>query len=538
MKGFSFGAAIAATSLFISSAFADVDPIVIKGSKFFYKSNGTQFFIRGVAYQQNYQGGGASASSGVSNSYTDPLADATSCKRDIPYLVQLRTNTIRVYAIDPSKPHDECMQALQDAGIYVIADLANPTVSINRNTPSWNDEIYARYTGVVDALAKYNNVLGFFAGNEVSNSANTTGASAFVKAAVRDTKKYISDKGYRTIGVGYAADDDADIRKYTSSYFNCGDQSSAIDFWGYNIYEWCGTGVNFKTSGYQARTQEFSNYSVPIFFAEYGCITPRPRTFDDTPVLYSSDMTGVWSGGIVYMYFQEENNYGLVSVASGSNSVSTLSDFSVLSSQIAKVSPTGVQMNSYSPSNSPRACPAQDATWAVQATPLPPTPDSSVCQCMYNSLSCVIKSNVAAKAYGDIFGYVCGQDPKACAGIATSPSNGTYGAYSMCNSTEQLGFVLNQYYLNQGASASACSFGGSATLKAATSATGGCSAAIQAAGTAGTGTLTQGGSAAGSKSSSGAGTPGRMAGTPVSGVWQITTLIVVAFMSGAGMLFL
>jgi hypothetical protein len=46
--------AIAAAALFARSALADVDPIVIKGSKFFYKTNGTQFFIQGVAYQRTY----------------------------------------------------------------------------------------------------------------------------------------------------------------------------------------------------------------------------------------------------------------------------------------------------------------------------------------------------------------------------------------------------------------------------------------------------------------------------------------------------
>lgn len=33
---------LAAAALFAATAVADVDPIVIKGSKFFYKSNGTQ----------------------------------------------------------------------------------------------------------------------------------------------------------------------------------------------------------------------------------------------------------------------------------------------------------------------------------------------------------------------------------------------------------------------------------------------------------------------------------------------------------------
>lgn len=46
MRGFGFGAvaaaAIATTSMLVGQAAADVDPIVIKGSKFFYGGNGTQ----------------------------------------------------------------------------------------------------------------------------------------------------------------------------------------------------------------------------------------------------------------------------------------------------------------------------------------------------------------------------------------------------------------------------------------------------------------------------------------------------------------
>lgn len=218
-------------------------------------------------------------------------------------------NTIRVYAIDATKNHDACMKLLDDAGIYVIQDLSNPKSSINRIDPAWNTDLFETYAGVIDAMAPYPNTMGFFAGNEVSNMQSNTNASAFVKAAVRDSKSYITSKNYRPIGVGYATNDDKDIRDDLKDYFNCGSASDSIDFWGYNIYSWCGDS-SFQKSGYDLRTSEFSKYNVPAFFAEYGCNEVQPRKFTEVGALYGPEMTGVWSGGIMYMYFQETNDYG------------------------------------------------------------------------------------------------------------------------------------------------------------------------------------------------------------------------------------
>ena len=206
------------------------------------------------------------------------------------------------------------MQLLIDNGIYIVADLSQPGLSINRDTPAWNDELYVRYTSVIDMFSQYNNVIGFFAGNEVSNQLNNTGASAFVKAAVRDSKAYIKAKGYRQMYVGYATNDDAIIRDDMASFFNCGSQDQAIDFWGYNIYSWCGDS-SYTQSGYDVQVQRFSNYSVPTFFAEFGCNTVQPRKFTEVGAIYGSQMTPVFSGGIVYMWFQEANNYGMLQIA-------------------------------------------------------------------------------------------------------------------------------------------------------------------------------------------------------------------------------
>jgi hypothetical protein len=206
------------------------------------------------------------------------------------------------------------MTALANAGIYVIADLSVPGESVERDNPSWNTDLAARYQGVIDNLGQYPNTIGFFAGNEVTNNKTNTAASAFIKAAVRDSKAYIKSKNFgRWLGVGYATNDDAETRDNLANYFNCGqDQASAVDFWGYNIYEWCGEST-FESSGYQERTQAFANYSVPAFFSEYGCNNPgggESRIWQETGVLYSDQMNKVWSGGMVYEYFQEQNDFG------------------------------------------------------------------------------------------------------------------------------------------------------------------------------------------------------------------------------------
>lgn len=459
---------------FAGAVLADVDPIVIKGNKFFYKTNGTQFIIKGVAYQEDTSRNGSTDE--VPRDFVDPLADGAACKRDIPYLKQLGTNAIRVYAIDPKQNHDECMKLFQEAGIYVVSDLSEPKTSINRDSPAWNEALYERYTSVVDELQQYNNVLGFFAGNEVTNNKTNTNASPFVKAAVRDVKAYIKEKGYRQIPVGYATNDDSNIRVPIAEYFNCDNEDSAIDFWGYNIYSWCGNS-SFTESGYDKRTEEFETYSKPAFFAEYGCNQPRPREFGDVQSLYGKDMIDVWSGGIVYMYLEEANEFGLVNITG--NNVTPNDDFKNLKNQLSKVKPTTVKASDYTPVNTALStCPTSSVNWKASSK-LPPTPNKDLCSCMVKSLTCVAKSSVSTKKIPTHFSYICGEGNTDCSGISADGEAGEYGAYSACSPVEQLSWAMNEYWNTHGQAADACDFGGDATKQSPTKATGTCSTLIQ-----------------------------------------------------------
>ncbi|PSN61927.1 hypothetical protein BS50DRAFT_592179 [Corynespora cassiicola Philippines] len=498
----------------------DIPEIEVYGQHFFYTNNGSQFFFRGVAYQQNYSPNGTANQNNGNTRYTDPLADGNACRRDIPYLKQIFTNVIRVYAIDPGNNHDDCMEQLAAADIYVVADLGEPGTSIISNDPNWDVSLYQRYTSVVDTLQKYRNVIGFFAGNENVSRDNETVAAAYVKAAVRDIKGYISSQNYRSsLGVGYATAD-VPSRNELAHYFACepgnSGNSTAIDFWGYNVYSWCGNST-YQQSEYGERVDFFSDFPVPVFFAEYGCIEglengPTSRPFTEVQVLFGN-MTGVFSGGIVYEWFMGENNYGLIELENDGASVSPYPDFTSLRDQLATISPSSTMRSTYTPSNTPPACPTVDASWEAAATPLPPSVNPQLCACMVRNLECNIEST-DEESYGSVFGFICGENAEFCAGIEHNATTGTYGGLSGCDPKDQLAWVANQYYLANGRSASACDFSGMATTQSASTSSG-CQSLLEAVGTEGTGTVasptgrgTEAAGTGGSSSSSGGAAPG------------------------------
>ncbi|MCJ1432647.1 beta-glucanosyltransferase [Xylographa pallens] len=355
--------AVATCASVLTPRQSSLPTVSVKGNAFFAGSN--RFYIRGIDYQP-----------GGSSQLADPIADAAGCARDIPEFTKLGINAVRVYSVDNSVNHDSCMNALEAAGIYLILDVNSPLYSINRQdpAPSYNAVYLQSIFATIDAFAKYSNTLAFFSGNEVINETTASTVTApYIKAVTRDMKQYIGDRGYRQIPVGYSAADVTTNRYETAEYMNCGTDDQRSDFFAFNDYSWCDHS-SYTQSGWDQKVALFSNYSLPIFLSEYGCNT-NTRNFEEVASLYGSDMTPVYSGGLVYEYSQESNDYGLVNI--NGNSVSELPDFTALQAAYKNTSmPTGD--GGYKSSGSPSNCPAQSDTWLPGTDALPAMPAGAV----------------------------------------------------------------------------------------------------------------------------------------------------------------
>ncbi|KLJ06000.1 1,3-beta-glucanosyltransferase gel1 [Blastomyces silverae] len=357
-----FGAssALAGVASNVQARASKITPVTVKGNAFW--QGGKRFYMRGV----DYQPGGASK-------VEDPIADPEVCKRDIAKFKELGLNTIRIYTVDNSKDHDECMKALADAGIYLVLDVNTPKYSINRNEPevSYNDVYLQNVFATVSMFAKYDNTLAFFSGNEVINDGPTSKTAPYVKAVTRDIRQFIRQQGLREVPVGYSAADVDSNRLQMAQYMNCGPDDERSDFFAFNDYSWCDPST-FETAGWDKKVELFSGYGLPLFLSEYGCNT-NTRAWNEVKALYSEKMTSVYSGGLVYEYSQEPNKYGLVELKDGK--AKALKDFDALKKAFAATN-NPVGDGGYNKTGGANPCPKKNAPdWDVDDDRLPSIPE-------------------------------------------------------------------------------------------------------------------------------------------------------------------
>lgn len=342
---------------------AAVQPLEVQGAFFVNPKTGNRFQIIGAAYQP----GGSAGYDPTSKK--DPLSHKEYCLRDAALMQALGINTIRVYNLDPNLNHDECASIFNAAGMYMLLDVNSPLVGESLDSTKPWESYYAAYLNrtfaVVEAFKSYPNTLGFFSGNEVIDKiANGATAPPYVRAVTRDIKQYIKNHSNRTIPVGYSAADVRSVLFDSYRYFQCtedgeADNMSHADMFALNSYSWCGDS-SFSTSKYDELVAGFTGTSVPIFFSEFGCNVPAPRVFTEISTIYGSQMNGVFSGGIVYEYAQEPNDYGLVNIADD-GSAQIMADYNTLQAQYAKLDIAAIQ-GTKPPSTAANAAPKCDSS--------------------------------------------------------------------------------------------------------------------------------------------------------------------------------
>ncbi|KAI9373359.1 Glucanosyltransferase-domain-containing protein [Aspergillus egyptiacus] len=326
-----YGRVLAAACALATTANAVV-PVEVKGKDFVNTETGERFQVLGV----DYQPGGTSAV----NKKSDPLSVREECLRDAALMQQLGVNTIRIYNLMPDLDHDECVSIFNAAGIYMILDVNSPLYPgyIDRTAPweTYTKEYYTQVFGIIEAFKDYPNTLAFFAGNEVINEDSVEQVPQYMRAVQRDMKEYIAKHLDRPIPVGYSAADIRPILEDTLHYFMCEDEeypNSHSDFFGLNSYSWCGD-ASYKSSGFDVLTDMVRDTTIPVFFSEYGCNEVQPRKFTEVQAIYGEEMSQAFSGGLVYEYTQEDNDYGLVKL-NDNGTATLLVDFQNLKEQYA-----------------------------------------------------------------------------------------------------------------------------------------------------------------------------------------------------------
>lgn len=231
---------------------------------------------------------------------------------------------------------DAFMCALKQVGIYVLVGLAsdceNCAVQYQNAPTCYPVELKRRGEYIIQQFSKYENVIGYSAGNEVGLSAGEEplGNLPCQKQFLRDMKAYVHKCStdpvakMRNIPIGLAYADNQ--RTFKTQYYHCNtDPSTDVnnfqvpDFLGLNAYLYCNGNETDSTNliGYEQLLGDIQSYSlsVPLMLTEYGCLNPTfpskdgynsQRTFLQVKTLFSSTFRTEFIGGFIFEYSTEK----------------------------------------------------------------------------------------------------------------------------------------------------------------------------------------------------------------------------------------
>ena len=125
--------------------------------------------------------------------------------------------------------------------------------------------------------------------------------------------------------------------------------------------------------------KDFKNFTVPLFFSEFGCNAKKPRPFTEIEAIYSTDMSSVFSGGLVYEYSEEDNEYGLVKLGDDDDDddVTPNQDFKNLKNEFNKTENPSGDGGASKDLTGGNNCPSKSSLWNVTEE-IPDTPGGAI----------------------------------------------------------------------------------------------------------------------------------------------------------------
>lgn len=325
--------------------------LTLIGKKYFKTTDGTNIPLKGIDYYPR-PNVGIYTTSNSNDFYTEEFAYIW--QRDIANFKLLNINAVRIYALNPGWNHDAFMCTLKEAGIYVIiglaADCLGCAITGDSAPTCYPSSLKERGELIIKTFSKYDNVIGFDAGNEIS----LTGGSEYnngpcQKQFLRDMRQYIqtctSSNSMRHIPIGLAvADVDRDVK---ALYYNCRENTTDVlenaEYLGMNVYLHCTGGLTSIDDivGFTTLLNDFTQFqlNIPVLLTEFGCISPSFPTIDSynaqrdflqVDALYNDAYEIEFAGGFVFEYNTElvnspESLYPFINYGAGNFGVGYLS---------------------------------------------------------------------------------------------------------------------------------------------------------------------------------------------------------------------
>ncbi|KAJ4303700.1 hypothetical protein N0V90_002601 [Kalmusia sp. IMI 367209] len=400
------------------------------------------------------------------------------------FLVELGINVIQVKYLSPDVDHQRCMQAFQDANIYVIATFYKPEYHLDDQDPLWDSWLYKYFTGGIDFMSQWNNSLAFAIVLESSLHNWTPSTLSFVKRIILDLKDYVKEKSYRSIPIGFRhsmfdAGRNDEMDKKRLNYLGCDDSGLQPDFLALELPENCPHEPDIDHI-----VELYKGSAVPVWVEKLGCgrnaDANDPRNYSDVKHVYTEKISKVLVGGVALEFKNwveasrsrfhtlnaQADIFSPEVVELNGTKLFKLPSYGALSSAFANAPiPTSTKTPaSHTPSISKTACPSSSTNWNVPSN-YPPSPKDStkLCSCLTQAAVCVGKRSNVENSQNNLIeeGSLCGTRRSNCPGIGVNPDEGIYGAFTVCDSVDRYTFAAS-YLVSQGGRSCDSDFDGNA----------------------------------------------------------------------------